>query len=131
MLQVASDLEAMGHDVASRWVRRSLDLQDAEATVEERRAWADDDIMDIMTSNCAIAFTEDPVSPYARGGRHVEAGIALARRTMDDFKQLDLPMRLICVGPRENVFYCLPDWEHFRDWPACRAALEAEAGVTA
>jgi hypothetical protein len=42
-------------------------------------------------------------------------------------------MRVLVVGPRENVFHCLPEVEVFPDWSSCEQMLasEAQAGLTA
>jgi hypothetical protein len=60
-----------------------------------------------------ISFTD---GAPARGGRHVEFGMAYA-----------WGKRLIVVGPREHVFHALPLVEHYPDW----AALANEMAVWA
>jgi len=49
-----------------------------------------------------LFFSEPPDSHSKRGGRHVEFGLALA-----------WGKRLMIVGPRENVFHCLPQVEQY------------------
>ena len=62
-----------------------------------------EDVGDLAHADCLVTFTEQPergVAWAARGGRHVEFGIALA-----------CGKRLCVVGPRENVFHHLPSVE--------------------
>lgn len=111
LLTYRADLEAMGHTVTSRWLNGSHQISDeglsAEGTREERERFALEDWNDLYDASHCIVFTEEPCGSNSRGGRHVEAGAALAWR-----KQLTV------VGPLENVFYCLGDVEHFDDWAA-------------
>ena len=64
--------------------------------------FAHEDLRDLHAADTLIAFTDRPEKPKSRGGRHVEFGIALA-----------MQKRIIVVGPRENIFYCLPQVEQF------------------
>ena len=67
---------------------------------------AAEDLEDVLRADCLVSFTEEPaagVAWAARGGRHVEFGIALA-----------MGKRLCVVGPRENIFHHLPRVEVFR-----------------
>ena len=130
MLAVAEELEALGHTVTSRWIRGAHELDDnllntdPEFRDREGARFAQDDLHDIWAAAWYIAFTEEPgpVAGRGRGGRHFEAGIAYANY----LSYVPRP-RLILVGPRENVFYCLTDWERFPDWASCRAALAEDA----
>jgi crossover junction endodeoxyribonuclease RusA len=75
---------------------------DHEAADNDASHWGDfaaDDFQDIKSCDLLIAFTEADMHP--RGSRHVELGIALA-----------LGKKIIVVGPRENVFCCLPQVMH-------------------
>lgn len=106
----ARDLQAHGFKVTSRWLDENHDAEDdgirsSDATKSRDARFADRDLDDIYASDVLIAFTEPAGSPYARGGRHVETGIAIA-----------VHKRLVVVGPRENVFHCLPGVTVFRDW---------------
>lgn len=67
---------------------------------------------DLESAGLVIAFTEPPGTAYARGGRHVEYGVAVAN---------DLPV--LIVGPRENVFHCLPATPAFPTWAEALAYL--------
>lgn len=73
---------------------------------------ASQDLADIAAADVLIAFTEPPTSAYSRGGRHVELGVALATNKT-----------VIVVGPRENVFHCLPGLWHYDDWASCLAEV--------
>jgi hypothetical protein len=106
MQQVAADLQAAGHEVTSRWIWGSHDLPSGVDVPDRAEAtrFAVEDIADLMKAECLISFTEAPgADGRARGGRHVEYGIALALHMTHTGA-----MRLITVGPRENVFHWLP-----------------------
>ena len=60
-------------------------------------AAAQTDLRDIQAASHFLFLSEDPDSPFSRGGRHVELGYALA---------LDKPC--IGIGPKENLFHHLP-----------------------
>jgi len=63
-----------------------------------------------------ITFTETPRSSNSRGGRHVEFGIALGMRK-----------RAVVIGPRENVFHCLPF--PYIEWYPDERAFFAESSL--
>lgn len=111
----AADLAVRGHEVTSRWLSGSHEHNDPnvpEGTSEQQLAWAREDFQDLWWSDICISFTEAVGSPYSRGGRHVEFGIALA-----------LELSCIIVGPRENIFHCLPTVDWYPDWPTALEAL--------
>jgi hypothetical protein len=93
MLGVAAALMRAGHDVTSRWIEGGRgDDPELLAAVE--------DMGDLARADCLLTFTERPeqnVPWAARGGRHVEFGVALA-----------CGKRLCLLGPRENIFHHLP-----------------------
>ena len=66
--------------------------------------------MQIAASDIFIAFTEEPDSPYGRGGRHVEFGFAMYHYGEDHLKAV------IVVGPRENIFHALPEVHRIDSW---------------
>ena len=109
----AYQLIADGHEITSRWIWGGHQIDDAglsvEAQREERERFATEDTDDLMNSEICINFTEIPRSTNSRGGRHVEFGIALG-----------LMKRCIVVGPRENVFHCLPEVEIFNSFSSIR-----------
>lgn len=98
-------LEAEGHEITSRWLNGNHQIDDAglsvEAKQEERTRFAKEDWYDLMDAEMCISFTETPRSSNSRGGRHVEFGAALAAG-----------QTCWIVGPRENVFHCLPEVGH-------------------
>jgi hypothetical protein len=99
MLGVASTLTRAGHDVTSRWIESGRGDDPAIVPAVE-------DLVDLSHADCLVSFTEDPnrnVPWAARGGRHVEFGVALATAK-----------RLCIVGPRENIFHHLLRVEVFR-----------------
>lgn len=104
-------LESIGHTVTSRWLDGNHQVDDAglsaEAKAAERTRFAEEDWDDLVAAEWCISFTEAPRSSNSRGGRHVEFGAALA-----------LGHRCDVIGPRENVFHCLPDVQVFADWAA-------------
>ena len=108
----AEELRAAGHAVECRWLlgnhqhEGAADVERATKSVPlAGRPFAEDDWKDVLASDALIAFSEEPRSSASRGGRHVEFGLALA-----------WGMRVVLVGPRENVFHTLPQVEHFWHW---------------
>lgn len=117
--QVASRLIDAGHRITSRWIESDPIAGDPppDARTVRRAGRAVEDWIDLLAADCVIAFTEEERSPLAgRGGRHVELGLALAWNK-----------RILVVGPRENVFCCLPWVEVFDHFDAALAALNGEA----
>jgi hypothetical protein len=129
MQAVRADLEKLGHVITSRWINGGHQISDdglsAQAKEEERKRFATEDLYDLMQAECVVSFTEPPRSTNSRGGRHVEFGIALGRG-----------MRVVVVGPRENVFHCLPAVDYYESYESCidafrRVAQEnKESGAT-
>ena len=118
----ATDLRDRGFEVTSRWLQgdKQRHGKDAADAVENKegvspvfgRLFAIDDYEDIARSDIMVAFTETPRTS-SRGGRHVEFGIALALRK-----------KIIVVGPRENIFYCLnTNVRHAIEWDDVSAIL--------
>ena len=102
MLGVAAELVRAGHEISSRWI------EGGRAVSRELTA-AVEDLGDLVRADCLVTFTERPqrhVPWAARGGRHVEFGIALA-----------MGKRLCIVGLRENVFHHLPRVEIYATVP--------------
>jgi nucleoside 2-deoxyribosyltransferase len=105
------ELRQIGLTVTSRWLGgHGLDDANAVYTDETLATFALEDLEDIEASDVLIAFTERRTVGYMSGGRHVEAGYALALR-----------IPIIVVGPAENIFYqmgvtersdvtVVPDW---------------------
>lgn len=142
LLVYAGDLRALGHDVVARWLDGDAVHDPSGALAEScERAWdatgsypaeaapfAWSDWHDIGQADAVVFFTEDLTkaargggvrwveASSARGGRHVEFGLALA-----------WGKRVMVVGPRENVFYALPVVDRFDSWADVVALLSAEA----
>jgi hypothetical protein len=99
---VATTLTILGHQITSRWILGADDLTDEPIDEQEekaiRAAYAYRDREDLEQAQCCISFTESPSPTMGRGGRHAEFGIALERH-----------LKLIVVGPRENLFHFLPE----------------------
>jgi hypothetical protein len=113
MQEVAASLAEYGWQVTSRWIKGDHDLSDS---LEEGERFAIEDFEDITKSDVVINFTEDKnVKGRNRGGRHVEFGIGLA-----------LNLRIIVIGPRENVFHYLPTIEQYDDFETFLDQLESE-----
>ena len=99
MQQVRDELEKLGHTITSRWIDGDKDLSDSE---NERIKLALRDMEDLYNADTVISFTEELLSTNlrskrSRGGRHIEHGIAIG-----------LCKRTVVVGPRENIYHCLP-----------------------
>jgi hypothetical protein len=99
-------LEAVGLVCTARWL---------DGDLGGARVMAAIDFDDVKRSHALVAWADAPVefSPHkfaARGGRHVEVGLALA---------WGIPVYV--VGPRENVFHHLTPERapifHFPTWP--------------
>jgi hypothetical protein len=99
------DLEDLGHIVTSRWLDASG--EDPEAL----GLCAQEDLIDIVTADIIVNFTEEPRGD-SRGGRHCEFGIGLA-----------LNKQLVIIGPREHAFHFLPQVECYDSWDKFHALL--------
>lgn len=120
--QYRDDLIILGYRSVADWLYSTDEEEQAIETDPERMARiALDDMAAIERSGLFVAFTEDPQSPHGRGGRHVELGYALCiRRYQQRLGQR--PIRILIVGPRENIFCSVSEVERFETW---RDALQA------
>lgn len=107
MREYAEDLELYGHEVVSSWIwephpaNMTLDrLTDGQAC-----SIAMKDVVEVCQSDMMIFFAIGPATATARGGRHVEFGVAIARNKP-----------IWVVGPKENIFHYLPNVRHFDSW---------------
>lgn len=104
-----STLESLGHEVTSRWLNGNHQIDDQGLSVEaarsERERFASEDLADVLSAGVVISFTESPRSTNSRGGRHVEHGVAIGAGLF-----------VIVIGPRENVFHCLPGMLVYSSW---------------
>ena len=122
----AEELRQKGHNVDCRWLNGSHQLHAGAEQLDGQAGFtgnskgitmmalpfALDDVEDLSAADAIILFSESPESHSKRGGRHVEFGMALALRKI-----------LIIVGPRENVFHCLPEVAQFDTWQECLGTL--------
>lgn len=108
--------------VTSRWLLGGHEWSgtaDEDVPVAECARFAEEDLADLRRANVIVCFTESPRSGPARGGRHVEMGYALA-----------MQKPILCVGYRENVFYCLPEvdfvstWAQGEEWLLARSVTD-------
>jgi len=96
-------------------------------------ATADLDVADAVRADVVVCFTTDRnlTDRAHTGGRHFESGIAygvmlvgLALRMMGSPSWIR-PIRLITVGPKENVFHHLPRILNFPTWEEALVWLKA------
>ncbi len=129
MRQYRDELESAipGTCVLSRWIDCHDDELEQSYTPEALNAdpagcWRHgaDDIDDLNRADVIVSFTGN--GGGGKGGRHVEYGYAVALNNLYSCGELDLPMRLVVVGPRENIFHCHPATEVFEDWATFLAA---------
>jgi hypothetical protein len=105
MCEVRGMLTELGHEITSRW----LDAREAD-TPEGWAVFAARDIEDVRDSDTVVSFT---TGTPARGGRHVEYGLALA-----------WGLHRVIVGPPEHLFHGYPgatflaDWRELLTWAA-------------
>lgn len=108
MLGVRDVLQVLGHEVTSRWIdtakHHPYPLGPETLTDEPvlGRLHAKADMEDVRAADWVIVFT---TVPSTSGGFHTEVGMALA-----------WGKKITIVGPRCNVFQCVPDIEHHRSW---------------
>lgn len=102
---VAARLDAAGHEVVCRWITHhdgaletSLTSEQLTADPKAAEKYALCDVQDLQTADAVVSFTD---KAGGKGGRHVEFGMAWG-----------LGLRLVVVGPRENVFHTLREVEH-------------------
>lgn len=109
----------MGHAVTSRWLDQESttpygwgreEIQAGTFAVQEQ---ARRDIEDLGAAHAVFSFTDGDL---ARGGRHVEFGIAIA-----------LGKRLWVIGPREHLFHTLGRVAWYPDWQDLAKEMETWA----
>ncbi len=119
LVEYAAELDSAGIEVTSRWIRGGhewVGMPDGEIPVKHLARFAKDDLEDIDAADVVVCFTESPRSGPARGGRHFEAGYALAK-----------DKRVLVVGYVENVFYCLPSIVFAETWGRALGLLRIAA----
>lgn len=99
------------HNILSgtRWLHMEQDMRTSDD--DHRKQWAMNDFADVVNADFLIVFSEDLTTAgegvvgtekgtlwvpalWARGGRHVEFGIAIA-------SSIDI----VVIGPKENIFH--------------------------
>jgi nucleoside 2-deoxyribosyltransferase len=101
-------IEALGHEVTSRWIDGQSATPDADSD-KHCIEWALTDLQDINECDVAVVFTD---KPSTTGGFYTEFGYAYAIRK-----------KIVVIGPRRNIFMMLPNIMHFEDWNAFLASL--------
>lgn len=109
----ARQLRALGHTVDAEWLDGEHADEDEDPVFFRAQTFAMIDLFDVSQVDVMICFTEEPRGVHTRGGRHFEAGYAYG---------LGIPLWV--VGPRENVFYYLPDIRYFETWGDLVRSLE-------
>src|ERR1035437_1318914 len=100
-VDLAIYLKSQGHEVTSSWLF-SLSKVEGENSFIQMRRYAKRDLVDIKKCDAIVCLTEKVDSRHGRGGRHVEAGFAMA-----------LGKKVYIIGFKENVFYCMPEVKQF------------------
>lgn len=115
--QYADELQALGFDVTSSWLREranpKIELTDVSPAF--LRQHAKNDREDLLSSDAIVLFTVRPTRRTKRGGRHTEFGMAITAGKL-----------LLILGPRENVFHYLPEVNQFEDFAAVKTFLVTE-----
>jgi hypothetical protein len=124
ILEYANQVRAAGHEVTCRWLNGqnripASRLGDVESYQEDYRQLAQVDWEDIRKAEICIFFTEE-AGRASGGGRHVEFGIALQSQK-----------ECWVIGPKENLFYCLPQAVQMRSWEEAMARLAKSEAVRA
>ena len=100
-----AELEALGVEVTSRWLRTEPRGGNAVYSEDEWRDLALVDQEDVLAADVMVFFSEDE-GDGGNGGRHVELGMAIA-----------LGKDVLLVGRRENIFHRLPEVVVADTWP--------------
>lgn len=101
---------ATGGVVTSRWI----DCHDGELETSHTpdalnarpgECWKHGaiDLDDLDQADTIVSFTGN--GGGGKGGRHIEHGYAIA-----------MGMRIVVIGPRENIFHCYPETEVYSTW---------------
>lgn len=92
--EVAKQLEEMGHEVTSTWLRENIDPNHTMADIPPSFAAgaALTDLEDVDRADAVLFYSETELTP--RGGRHVEFGYAIAKGKF-----------IYVIGPAENIFH--------------------------
>jgi hypothetical protein len=91
------ELERQGHECTSRWIASDRKFGSSDYSDDERRQMAMMDEEDVRRATGGLILLAEMPGHFVPGGKHVEAGIALA---------VGYPVYV--VGRRENVFHWHP-----------------------
>lgn len=127
----AEDLKRLGIEYTSTWLDEPHDPKTGinEVTPEFCCETAHKDLMDILNSDVLVLFTVDGTTPTLRGGRHFEAGFAYGISVAQTIKELAVPdvicrpLRILTVGPKENIFHHLESIANCATWQGALAFL--------
>lgn len=110
-----------GAQVTSRWLDHHDGELEASYTPDFLNAFPEvcwqhgqADLEDLDEADVIVSFT----GAGGKGGRHIEHGYALALHRLPDMAPGFDDMRLVLIGPRENIFHCHPSTEKFDTWNA-------------
>jgi len=125
------DLKALGIECTSTWLKEPHDPKTGinEVTPEFCRETAHQDLQDILRSDVVVLFTVDGTTPTLRGGRHFESGFAYGVACMSTMNEIANPqltirdLKVITVGPRENIFHHIKSILNFPTWQGAMAFL--------
>ena len=112
----AEELAAANIQCTSSWLNEPYKADATLSTIPtdaERIKYAMNDLIDINAADVVVLFTIDPTTPFVRGGRHFEAGYAFALMVTG---YLGGSPKLVVCGPRENIFYYLPQVTVIPTW---------------
>lgn len=109
LCEYARQLRDAGHTITARWLTEEFSGGQPWEHLSRLRNYAAIDMQDVKDSDMLVVFTHEGL---ARGGMHVEFGMALAWNKT-----------VIVVGPRSTIFHHLPFVRQFNDWPAARAYI--------
>lgn len=117
MRAVAADLERMGIEVTSRWLREEPTSGIKYTKIARRKVWALKDLKDVRKADVLVRFTDDLSKPtvpsrLATGSRMFEMGVAYERK-----------MPVVVVGGFQPIFDYLPKIVHVRTLDELRVYL--------
>jgi nucleoside 2-deoxyribosyltransferase len=110
----SQELENLGIVVTSTWPWEDAapDSKLSDCTENELQKLARKDLNEILRSDALILFTQSPEESFVRGGRMVETGFALGTGK-----------NVLVCGPKENIFFYLPEIRQFNTWEELKATL--------
>jgi len=110
-IRIMEELESVGHEVTSRWLREDESESDASAR---------DDLADVDAADVLLAYNPPEFENAGTGGRHVELGYMLYHIMNRRLVAWSSPKQIVIVGRRSNIF-------HHIDHPSIRVVDTVEA----